>query len=523
MNVRRNRIALAAAISLVSMPGLAGAISDCPADSVYDGYTCDQQTGAGKNGGFFRITFPSDWDGDLVIYNHGFDLNDKHIRPHETCSNSSIAAPVACEVDVDCGGGGAFCNTISYSGLDEILLPMGKAIAAPTYSTSGWATFESAKDIKDILKYVKKESGHGDQLQRVIITGFSGGGAVTVDATLKLKIDGAVPLCAAAGGGLPTWDVAMDVRLVYDFLCDGTGGQFPNTSPPDLGLENTNDPSFDAVSMATKVDACLGVIGVIPCQLGTCSISGNPCGNGFPDCPGMETCVATPGSCQEAQDQRLADFLALTDFSGGAGNVATAMGFATLGLGDFVRDPNRLDYKRIGFNTVPDLDYATMGVGGPLAASFDADVKRLAQGKGRKKLTKAYFPDYTKGKGGKIEYPILAMAGAADWLVIPEFQRVFTTALTTGGKAHTQTWIDTFGHCVFSEEETTAVFNEFFDWLGPVGGPYGTQPSAADVEAECIALGGVDGVTCNFNDAFVPGPIYDRIPPRSDWPAAAMP
>lgn len=484
MNVRLNRIALAAAISMACVPGLASAFDDCPADHVYDGYTCDEKTGAGKNGGHFRMTFPSDWDGDLVIYNHGFDLNDKHIRPHESCSNNMAAS---CEQDADCGMGN-FCNNISYSGLDEILLPMGKAIVAPTYSTSGWGPFESAKDIKDILKYVKKESGHGDALKRVIITGFSGGGAVTVDAMLKLKIDGAVPLCAASGGGLPTWDLATDVRLIYDFLCDGvSGGKFQ--SFPDQGQANSLDSGADAVTMALTVDTCLGVIGFAPHE------------------PGMDT--------------RLAQFNALTNFSGGDGNVATAMGFATLGLGDFVRDPNRLDGSRIGLNSEPDLDYSAMGSDGPLATSFDAGVERLTFGKGRKKLAKAYNPDFIKGKGAKIEYPILAMAGAADWLVLPEFQRVFNTALTDGGKAYTQTWIDTFGHCVFSEEETTAVFNKFFEWLGPADGPYGTQPTAADVEAECIAIGGIDGDTCNFNGSFVPGNIFDRIPPRADWPLGA--
>lgn len=484
MIIRTHRIALAAAIACASAPGAAFAFSDCPADHVSDGYTCTEYTGAGKQGGYFRITIPSDWDGDLVIVNHGFDLNDKHIRPHERCANNTAQA---CESDLDCTtGSGDFCNNISYLGLDEILLPMGKAVAAPTYSTSGWATFKSAKDIKDILKFMKKEVPNGKDLERVIVTGFSGGGAVTVDATLKLKIDGAVPLCAAAAGGLPTWDVAMDVRLVYDFLCDDVSGA-GFQSAPDQGEVNSTDSGADSITMALKVDTCLGVIGFAP------------------HTPEMDT--------------RLAQFYALTSFDGGDSNVAVAMGFATLGLGDFVRDEARLKGARIGLNDT--LDYSAMGSDLPLATSFDAGVERLPLGKGRKKLAKAFNPDYTKGKGKKLAYPILSMAGAADWLVIPEFQRVFTTALDDAQKDYTQTWIDTFGHCVFTEQETTAVFNKFFEWLGPLDGPQGPQPTAADVEAECIALGGVDGVDCNFNDSFVPGAVFDRIPPRPDWPYAA--
>lgn len=482
--------AFVAALALAALPGAARAYPDCPANHVADGYTCNEQTGAGKTGGFFRVTFPSDWDGDLVIINHGFDLNDLHIRPHETCSQS---AAHACEQDSDCGSG-RFCNEISYLGLDEILLPMGKAVAAGTYTDSGWATFHSAKDIKDIIKYVKKSSGVGDQLKRVIVTGFSGGGAVTADATLKLKIDGAVPLCAAAAGGLPTWDVAHEVRLVYDYLCsDVPGAKF--VWPSDQGQPNSANSDNDAISLALKVDTCFGMLGIVA-------------GDGH-------------------QAERFQKFLDLTRFTGDAGhggsgvNVASAVGFAVLGLGDFVWDKTRLNKKRIGFNE--GIDYSGLGNDPVLAADYDADVERLPAGKGRKVLRKNFWPDFTKGFGKKVAYPILSMAGANDWLVIPEFNRVYGDALAAGGKAFTQTWIDTYGHCVFSEQETTAIFTKYFEWLGPVGGPYGPQPTRADVSAACLALpGGVAGDTCNFNDTFSPGAIYDRIPQRSDWPLAAM-
>ena len=489
MTLRTQFRALVATLALATLPTVAHAFSDCPANHVNDGYTCTEQTGAGKTGGFFRVTFPSDWDGDLVIINHGFDLNRLHIRPHETCSNAST---VTCEQDSDCGPN-AFCNEISYLGLDEVLLPMGKAVAAGTYTDTGWATFHSAKDIKDIIKYVKKSSGFGDQLQRVIVTGFSGGGAVTADATLKLKIDGAVPLCAAAAGGLTTWDVAHEVRLVYDYLCDDVAGA-KFFAGSDVGQSGTGNSDNDAIALALKVDACFGILGVVP-------------DDGH-------------------QAERLAKFLTLTQFTGDAShggsgvNVASAVGFAVLGLGDFVHDPTRLKGKRIGFNDT--LDYTALGTDPMLAADYDANVERLTAGKGRKQLRKVFWPDFTKGVGKKVSYPILSMAGANDWLVIPEFNRVYDDALTAGNKEYTQTWIESYGHCVFSQQEITALFTKYFQWLGPVGGPYGVQPTATDVSNACLALpGGVQGDTCNFDLAFSPGAIYDRVPQREDWPAAA--
>jgi len=493
VNVRTQLQALVAMLALAALPAIGHAFPTCPANHTTDGYDCTQQTGAGKTGGFFRITFPTNWDGDLVIINHGFDLNDKHIRPHETCSQG---ASLSCQQDSDCGSGN-FCNDISYLGLDEVLLPMHKAVAASTYTDSGWATFHSAKDIKDILKYVKKSS-FGAQLKRVIITGFSGGGAVTADATLKLKIDGAVPMCAAAAGGLPTWDVAHEVRLVYDYLCDDVpGAKF--IYPSDEGQPNGDNSDADATNLALTVDRCFGVIGVEP-------------DDGH-------------------QADRLAKFLELTQFTGDASHggsgihVASALGFAVLGMGDFVWDPKRINSKpghdvHIGFNE--GLDYSSLGTDTGLAADYNTNVERVPAGKGRKKLRKASWPDFTTGVGKKVAYPILSMAGANDWLVVPEFNRVYDDALTAGNKAFTQTWIDTYGHCVFSAQEITALFTKYFEWLGPVGGPYGTQPTATDISNACLALpGGVQGDTCNFNLAFSPGAIYDRIPQRADWPAAA--
>jgi hypothetical protein len=491
VNVRSQFQALVAALAFAALPAVAQAFPTCPADHTTDGYDCTQQTGAGKTGGFFRITFPSNWDGDLVIINHGFDLNDLHIRPHETCSQG---AAQTCQQDSDCGSG-HFCNDISYLGLDEVLLPMHKAVAASTYTDSGWSTFHSAKDIKDILNYVKKSSGFGAQLKRVIVTGFSMGGGVTADATLKLKIDGAVPMCAAAAGGLTTWDVAHEVRMVYDYVCnDVPGAKF--LYPSDQGQPNSDDSNKDATGLAIKVDTCFGVIGVVP-------------DDGH-------------------QAERLQKFLTLTQFTGDAShggsgiNVASALGFAVLGMGDFEWDKKRLNGQRIGFNDT--LDYSSLGTDPTLAADYNANVERLTAGKGRKKLRNTPWPDFTKGKGKKVSYPILSMAGANDWLVIPEFNRVYDDALTAGNKMFTQTWIDTYGHCVFSQQEVTALFTTYFAWLGPVGGPYGTQPTKADVSAACLAQpGGSQGDTCNFDDSFSPGAIYNRIPPRADWPAAAKP
>ncbi|HYC56146.1 MAG TPA: hypothetical protein VEL28_14525 [Candidatus Binatia bacterium] len=477
-------IALRGAFALIFCAGSASAFDDCPA-----GVTCTEYKGSG-NGGYFRITVPQDWDGDLVLINHGFDLDKSSIRGHETCRQSGT--PIPCQQDSDCPDD-VICNNITYLGLD-LLLAEGKAVAASTYSETGWAVFDSRKDLKEILKFMKKHPDIG-RPERVIVTGGSLGGAVTADAVMRMKIDGAVPLCGAVGGGLQTWDTANEVRLVYDFLCQGVqDGTF--NSPPDVGEPTSFNSGNDAIEMAVTVNTCLGV----------------PIG------PSEDPMEAA------AQADRLADFYEITRFAGSNFEVAAAMGFATLGMGDFVRDADRLGGKRIGWNAQPDLDYTSIGENPALAAQYDAAVQRMTRGAGRAALSKATLIDFTKGKGKAVDYPILSMAGSADWLVIPEFQKVFTDAAEIGGKLLTQAWVSTYGHCTFTEEETTALFLEYFEWLDSADHA-ATQPTHAEIAARCVSaeVGGVEGDTCNFDLDFEPGELHDRIPARADWVPAAQP
>lgn len=473
---------LGGALLLCAAASSAHAFQDCPM-----GVTCTEYKGAGKNGSYFRVTVPEDWDGDLVIVNHGFDLNRRNIRPHEVCQHNTS---MTCEQDSDCGGGNV-CNNISYLGLDELLLPLGKAVAASTYSETGWAVFDARKDLGEILKFAKKTPAIGKP-QRVIVTGFSLGGAMTAEAILRMKIDGAVPLCGAVGGGLPTWDAGVDVRLIYDYLCDSvpTAGF---TSAPDIGEPTSVDSTADALTMASKVNVCMGIL--------------------FPSSNPTEAA---------AQEERKEQFKTLVGFVGSDFDILTVMGFTTLGVGDFVRDSDRLKFKSIGWNDGPALDYSIVGTEPMLSAAFDAGVERLAKGKGRKKLSKASFVDFTKGKGKKVAYPILSLAGTLDFVVVPEFQRAFGEAASLGSKLLTQSWVTTPGHCVFTPQEIQAVFDSYFAWLDS-GDFAANQPTPQDIEDACLALpGGIDDDTCNFDPDYEAPYLGDRVPARSDWTAGAL-
>ncbi len=445
--------------------------------------TCTEYLGKGRKGSYFRILVPHDWDGDLFLVNHGLELDPLTIAPHHTCKGDPTKA---CTGNADCAGvGPQQCNEISMLGFEEIVLPKGKAVGASTFSQTSWAPFQSRFDLKAIVKFLRKK-GPG-RPKRIIVTGFSGGGAVTVDATMRLRagkmIHGAIPLCSASAGGTPTVDSATDVRLVYDFLCkDVPGGTFD--SLPDVG-----DPDLAQIDLALIMNACLGWLS-----------------------PSADPVEAA------AQKARLDAMFAMTKIPGPNFNLVHVTGFSVLAMGQVVHDRERLDGRRPGWNE--DVDYTTV-FAGSAAQAFDASVARFGPGPGRRKMGRTPYVDFTRGTAKKVNYPILSFAGRGDHICTPEFQKVYADAATYGGKDHALIWGSTGGHCVYTPYELRAVVETYLDWLDAY--PTGNDvPTTAGVLARCLALPGASPSACNFDPAFTPGPLTARVPPRADWPEAAL-
>ncbi|HET9062333.1 MAG TPA: hypothetical protein VFO62_03500, partial [Candidatus Binatia bacterium] len=64
------------------------------------GVTCNEHLGVGKKGSHFRISIPTSpaWNGDIVLINHGFELDPLSIRAHNTCRTGGAL----CSQDADC-------------------------------------------------------------------------------------------------------------------------------------------------------------------------------------------------------------------------------------------------------------------------------------------------------------------------------------------------------------------------------------------------------------------------------------
>jgi hypothetical protein len=181
-----------------------------------------------KLGAFFKITVPTTWNGDLVIYNHGFDFNPPAANPD--------LGPLA-----------------------GLMLSEGYAIAASSYSNCCWTLFSTQQDLNRLVGIF---TANFSAPNNVILHGFSLGGIITAQGIEKLggvNVSGAFPGCGALAGGR-SWDGAIDLRLVYDNVCAGvTGGTLPGGA---TGLPSPGFPSggLSVAAIATAVNTCTGVL-----------------------------------------------------------------------------------------------------------------------------------------------------------------------------------------------------------------------------------------------------------------------
>ena len=380
-----------------------------------------------KKGAFFQITVPTVWNGGLVINNHGFDFNPPAANPG--------LGPLA-----------------------PLQLSEGYAVAASSYANCCWTLFSTKQDQNRLLQIFTDNFGAPSQ---VIIHGGSLGGIVTAQGieTLDVQPVGAYPICGALAGGR-SWDGAIDLRLVYDAICNAVpGGSLPGGATglpapgfPTAGLTNTQ--------IAIAVNTCTGVL--------------------------LPVAFRTP-----AQQARLNQIKAVTTLP--ENFIVTDMVFVTNGLSNLIFAPDKLDGGQgVGNVGVTYTDPA-----------INASIQRVAyDSKAHKNLQKNYTP-----KGNVNNTKIVSIHTDGDGLVIveqeKEYQDVVPAAnLTTG-------IVNEAGntHCGFTSPELVAGWEELRDWIA--GGP---QPTATDLQARCLTLGPAS--QCRIDPSFVLNDMSTRIPPR---------
>ncbi len=180
--------------------------------------------GTTAGGVHYKIVVPEPWNGDLVIWNHGFSL--------------SPIGPVD-----DLGP------------LAEVHLLEGFAVAASSYRQVGWALFKSSRDLELLVQVFDSEFGAPG---RVFLYGASLGGIVTAAALEQADLGnvvGALTFCGAMAGSR-NWDGALDLRLLYDAVC----AEVPEAALPGGPKGLPRGSTLTEEEVAEAVNACTGIL-----------------------------------------------------------------------------------------------------------------------------------------------------------------------------------------------------------------------------------------------------------------------
>jgi len=386
-----------------------------------------------SDGAFFRIVVPTNWNGDLVVYNHGFSL-----------------APPAPVTDL--------------GPLAPLQLAEGYAVAASSYSSLGWAMFDTRKDLRALFKAFRSNFG---KPRETLVSGASLGGLVTIQALEEANLGdqvGSFPFCAPLAGSR-SWDAALDLRLVYDNVC----GAVPGAAIPggEQGLPAPGFPGFpfSETALATAVHVCTGILAPAPFR--------------------------TPD-----QSARLGKILTVMSLP--ESFLLTDMGFAVYGLSNVIHAPEKLDGKQ---------GVGNVGVVYPDPA-INATIARVRVKNGvAHQLEKSYTPDGRVPRDSKI----LALHTDKDGLVVVEQEReyrdrVHPSKLTTAIVVEAAP-----SHCGFTQAELVAGWESLRTWVAT-----DAKPGVAQIQGLCSALvaGGAASGPCRFDPGYVINDLDTRILPR---------
>jgi pimeloyl-ACP methyl ester carboxylesterase len=185
---------------------LAALLAGMLALSVERGWASGVKTYRGKfpDGAHYLIQVPSNWNGTLVLYSHGY------VVPGFSNPALDVGDPIT----------GAYLRANGY------------ALGGSSYASTGWAIQQALPDQIEVLDTFKKLVGTPS---RTIAWGHSLGGMVTAGLVQRYpeRFDAALPMCGVVAGSVGTWNQALDSAFAFDVLLGaGSGLKVVNITDP---------------------------------------------------------------------------------------------------------------------------------------------------------------------------------------------------------------------------------------------------------------------------------------------------
>lgn len=369
------------------------------------------------DGATYLIQVPSNWNGTLVLYSHGY------VVPGSSNPAMDVGDPIT-------GG---------------YLLANGYALAGSSYATTGWAIQQALPDQIEVLDTFNKLVGMPG---RTIAWGHSLGGMVTAGLVQRYpsRFDAALPMCGVVGGSVGTWNQALDAAFAFDVLLgSGSGLQLVDITNPVKNLEIA-EGILTAAQKAASGQARIALAAALG------------------DTPGwFDPLSPEPPSTDYADQEANQDlWLADVDFPFAFALRAEVEGRA----GGNPSWNEGIDYTKQLENSV---DFAEVQ-GLYQAAGLDLATDLATVNNAARIMAKPSALDYMKRNiifNGEVPIPVLSLHTKGDGLVAVENESAYKDVVEDGKdeKFLRQVFVHRAGHCEFTPAETVVAFRELVDRL----------------------------------------------------------
>jgi pimeloyl-ACP methyl ester carboxylesterase len=176
-----------------------------------------------QHGGLYLVCFPTTWNGDLVIYAHGYVAPQRELAlPNDVIGGQPVSGAVTA---------------------------LGYAYATTSYRANGLVAPDAVDDLIELVDTVQRR--YRPDPARAVIVGFSEGGLVATLAAERHpdRFDGSLAGCGPIGNFRAQLDYIGDFRVVFDYLFPGL---IPGSAVdiPDVVRDRWNEVYVPAIVIA---------------------------------------------------------------------------------------------------------------------------------------------------------------------------------------------------------------------------------------------------------------------------------
>jgi pimeloyl-ACP methyl ester carboxylesterase len=409
-------------------PEAAPQAATCP-DGVPAGARCLRGQDSAK--AHYLIVMPAQWSGVLVVHAHG---------------GPSLGEPRVSRADADIKRW-------------AITVQQGHAWAGSVFRQGGFAVTTAAEDTDRVRRIFVD---HVAKPRRTLLHGQSWGAMVaTKAAELFPKSWDGVLLTSGVVAGPTTYDFRLDLRVIYQYLCNNHPRPDEAQYPLWMGLPT--DSKLNNADLAARVNDCLGV--------------NKPAAQRTPE--------------QARRVRTIVDVVRIPDNS-----IMGHMTWSTFTLRDVI---NRTGTSPFGNESV-------RYTGSDDDSALNAGVKRY-----RADPTAAARFAADVDYAGRFAVPVLTAHGISDSTVFVEGSDTLRRRMEAAGNGSrlVQTFVDSNQHSYWGDAMYPPLFEALLNWIDK-----GEKPTPAGIAARCRALRAATPADCRFVIDYAVKPLASRIPPR---------